>query len=103
MFRDELHHIKAGEESKTKEYEAVCICNKPVTEDMINKINDKGPVELNQETPIRVLHRRPLAVRKRVIHSMKAEKIPGNYYYYRYCRWGLTIMMFLKGAKIYLN
>lgn len=76
-FRDELQNVKEGEEVKTKEYEAVCICDKTVTEEMLKKINEHDSVDLEQETPIRVLHRRPLAVRKKTIHEMHAEKIPG--------------------------
>lgn len=77
-FREELIHIKAGEESKTKEYEALCVCEKVVTEEMLEKINNCGSIDLEQETPIRVLHRRPLATRKRTVHNMKAEKVDGK-------------------------
>lgn len=35
-------------------------------------------LELKQKTPIRVLHRRPLATRSRVVHSMSAEPDPDD-------------------------
>lgn len=77
LLRDELVHIKSGEETKSKDYEALCVCKVPVTQDMMDLINKTAPVQLKQKTPIRVLHRRPLAVRDRTIHSMRAELIPG--------------------------
>ncbi|GLV36657.1 uncharacterized protein CBL_02508 [Carabus blaptoides fortunei] len=78
VHRNELVHIKSGEETKSKNYEALCVCKEPVTQDMIDLINKTAPVELKQKTPIRVLHRRPLAVRDRVVYSMRAELVPGK-------------------------
>lgn len=76
--RVDLTSIKQGEELKTKEYNALCLTKIPVSEDMINKINNYGSFVVKQKTPIRVLHRRPLAVRDKEIHVMKAVQVPGK-------------------------
>lgn len=78
LFRSDLSKIKEGEEAKTKNYTALCVTTDEVTEDIINKINQVGSVDVIQKTPIRVLHRRPLAERNKKIHSMEAKLIPGN-------------------------
>lgn len=75
--RNELVKIKEGEEAKTKDYNALCLCKDPVTQEQIDKINNHGKVDILQKTPIRVLHRRPLAVRTRTIHEMKAKLVEG--------------------------
>ncbi|XP_065155524.1 tRNA pseudouridine synthase Pus10 [Atheta coriaria] len=72
VARSDTNYIKQGEESKTKNYVALCVTKQKVTQEMLDKINDYGEVEIQQKTPIRVLHRRPLAVRPRMILSMKA-------------------------------
>lgn len=38
-------------------------------------MNNRNVFELDQKTPIRVLHRRPLATRKKKIHEMNAKLI----------------------------
>lgn len=77
LFRTEINKIKIGEEAKTKEYNALCCTKVPVTKDMLDKINNYGPLEISQKTPIRVLHRRPLAIRNKSIYIMKANEVPG--------------------------
>lgn len=76
FFRLDLKKLKEGENEKTKNYRAFCIC-KPNenTVDLINKLNDVKNMEIVQKTPIRVLHRRPLASRIRMIHSIRAQLI----------------------------
>lgn len=78
VSRMNLTNIKAGEETKTKEYNALCVTKSPVTPEMINKINNYGSLIIKQKTPIRVLHRRPLAIREKHIPQMKATLIPGS-------------------------
>lgn len=81
-YRDELIYIKTGEESKTKEYEATCYITKGVfTDEFIEMFNNKGPIVLKQKTPLRVLHRRSLAVREKIIHSANILRVPGIYLY----------------------
>lgn len=72
IFREELTHIKQGEENKKKIYRALCITNKPVTVELLNKLNSCQEFKIDQITPIRVLHRRPWRNRQRKIYQIKA-------------------------------
>lgn len=70
--REELTHIKHGEESKRKFYRALCVLEAPVTVDVLKALNIDEPFVIDQWTPLRVLHRRPLLSRPRTVHSVKA-------------------------------
>lgn len=63
-------HIKSGEESKKKMYRALCILNEPATVEILKKLNICQPFTVNQWTPLRVLHRRPLHLRPRTIYNV---------------------------------
>lgn len=77
--RDELGNLKEGEEKKTKEYSALCVSKNPLTQTQIDKLNSCDVLQLNQKTPIRVLHRRPIATRKRKIYRMSAALLGDNH------------------------
>ncbi|PSN49117.1 putative tRNA pseudouridine synthase Pus10 [Blattella germanica] len=70
--KSELTHLKAGEEKKMKRYTALCICHSPLDVGVLEQLTNIKDITLSQKTPIRVLHRRPLATRPRVVHSMRA-------------------------------
>ncbi|KAJ4444726.1 hypothetical protein ANN_06523, partial [Periplaneta americana] len=70
--KDELTNLKAGEEKKVKCYVALCVCHDHLTPGSLEKLANIKDLTLSQKTPIRVLHRRPLANRPRIIHSMRA-------------------------------
>lgn len=70
--REELVHIKTGEEQKKKYYRALCVLQQPATADILRKLNIPEGFEIKQKTPIRVLHRRPLHTRPRMIYQLKA-------------------------------
>ncbi|GLH03085.1 Putative tRNA pseudouridine synthase Pus10 [Gryllus bimaculatus] len=70
--REDLHHLKAGEEAKRKRYSALCMSYDKVSLESLENLESIHEVVLCQKTPIRVLHRRPLAVRNRTVYSMKA-------------------------------
>ncbi|XP_037810009.1 putative tRNA pseudouridine synthase Pus10 [Lucilia sericata] len=70
--REELVHIKSGEEQKKKYYRALCVLQQPVTAEILKKLNLPEGFEIQQKTPIRVLHRRPLHTRPRMIYKLKA-------------------------------
>uniref|UniRef100_A0A1A9UPZ7 tRNA pseudouridine(55) synthase n=1 Tax=Glossina austeni TaxID=7395 RepID=A0A1A9UPZ7_GLOAU len=70
--REELVHIKSGEEKKRKFYRALCMLQEPATLDVLEKLNLPQGFEIKQKTPIRVLHRRPLHTRPRMVYSLKA-------------------------------
>ncbi|XP_041970385.1 tRNA pseudouridine synthase Pus10 [Aricia agestis] len=99
ITRDDLVQLKKGEETKCKTYEALCIKlshrddeNLPedapitVTDSDIERMNafrntaagDVIKLNIQQKTPIRVLHRRPLLTRTRQILDFTAEKVPGQ-------------------------
>jgi tRNA pseudouridine synthase 10 len=76
--RDDLHHIKSGEEDKKKIYRALCTISNDVTLEVLEKLNIEKPFEILQWTPLRVLHRRTLMQRPRTIHSVKAFAVKGK-------------------------
>lgn len=51
-----------------------------LTEELIEKINKIDKLDIEQKTPIRVLHRRPLSIRNRTIHKISAKLITGKFY-----------------------
>lgn len=66
-------NIKDGQETKTKEYRALCCSSRPLTLEDMEKISTIRDLDIHQKTPIRVLHRRSLASRCRRIHSLKVD------------------------------
>lgn len=75
--RESLTALKYGEEHKTKEYSALCICPGGIP-NTLEEAASKAPVVLDQSTPIRVLHRRPVGIRKREILEMTAKRLEGG-------------------------
>ncbi|KAK5822749.1 hypothetical protein F5H01DRAFT_273995 [Linnemannia elongata] len=73
--------IKDGEETKTKSYSALCWTSKPVTQAMIDAVNEYTgkAFYVEQQTPIRVLQRRAQMIRKKEIHSLKAFPLEGHF------------------------
>lgn len=69
------NHIKEGEESKTKEYRALCCCSRKISQVDIDKVNTTIDLDIEQKTPIRVLHRRTLASRRRRIYKLRLEPV----------------------------
>ncbi|XP_055839951.1 putative tRNA pseudouridine synthase Pus10 [Episyrphus balteatus] len=72
VLRDDLVHIKTGEEKKKKFYRAMCVIEQPITVEVLKKLDLPNGFDIEQITPIRVLHRRPLLSRPRTIYSTKA-------------------------------
>lgn len=77
---DSSRILKDGEENKRKTYSALICCSQPVTEESIKFLDDIRDLTLSQRTPIRVLHRRSLAVRQRTIYSMKTTYINDKHF-----------------------
>lgn len=75
VTKDDLQELKLGEASKTKIYHAVCIAHKPLESGILENLMKCCPIILNQKTPIRVLHRRPLSTRPRTIHEIHAKPL----------------------------
>ncbi|XP_063426477.1 tRNA pseudouridine synthase Pus10-like isoform X2 [Mytilus trossulus] len=73
VSKEETNNLKEGEMEKTKCYSALCWAAEPLTADKLLKLDSIKDLVMQQKTPIRVLHRRPLATRERTIHSMSAK------------------------------
>lgn len=69
--KDETLHIKTGEEQKRKFYRALCLLENCATREVLEKLNLPNGFEVQQTTPLRVLHRRPLLTRQRMIYNLK--------------------------------
>lgn len=80
VTREAMSRMKEGEEEKTKSYTALIWTQKPIERDDITFIDDIKDLTLDQKTPLRVLHRRALAVRQRVIHSMSARFLDAHHF-----------------------
>ncbi|MED6232128.1 putative tRNA pseudouridine synthase Pus10 [Ataeniobius toweri] len=76
-----MNRMKVGEEEKTKTYTALVWTQKAIEKEDITFINDIKDLTLDQKTPLRVLHRRTLAIRQRVIHSMNARYKDSHHFY----------------------
>lgn len=75
-FRVDLCHIKSGEQTKTKQYHCFCVAaigdnDLPALSEKIASLEKMEPFVIQQRTPMRVLHRRPLAIRPRTIHWVR--------------------------------
>ena len=62
-----------------KVYSCFVWVQKELKDEDINKLNSIKNLEVNQKTPLRVLHRRSLMDRKKIIYEMKAEKISEHF------------------------
>lgn len=81
VTKEECLVLKDAETNKTKTYRALIWTEKEVPEEQLNKLNETKDLMISQKTPLRVLHRRPLAVRKRCIYSIiPAERIDSHHF-----------------------
>eukprot|EP00092_Neocalanus_flemingeri_P011611 GFUD01012512.1.p1 GENE.GFUD01012512.1~~GFUD01012512.1.p1 ORF type:complete len:491 (+),score=170.04 GFUD01012512.1:48-1520(+) len=74
VSKKDIKNLKEGEEDKRKRYTALCVTSQPCPSSRFDELEKMTELKLQQETPIRVLHRRSNAVREKVVHSMKVEK-----------------------------
>ena len=70
--------VQAGESEKQKSYTAICQLSTVVTPDMVHTINSTKDLELHQQTPVRVSHRRADLVRHRTVYAMTCDLVPGS-------------------------
>uniref|UniRef100_A0A8C9NK18 tRNA pseudouridine synthase Pus10 n=1 Tax=Serinus canaria TaxID=9135 RepID=A0A8C9NK18_SERCA len=80
VTREAIGRMKEGEEEKTKTYSALIWTDRAIQREDIAFLDDIKELRLEQKTPLRVLHRRPLAVRCRLIHSMRCEYIDQHHF-----------------------
>lgn len=78
--KKDVKSLKEGEEEKTKAYCGLCIVRDGYDPALLSRLSGMTELTLQQKTPVRVLHRRPLLTRPRVIHEMKATPID-NYFF----------------------
>ncbi|XP_071503978.1 tRNA pseudouridine synthase Pus10-like [Diadema antillarum] len=78
--RDATQKLKEGEAEKRKSYMALVKVERSVQQQDLDFLEDMKELVLKQKTPIRVLHRRPLATRERTIHSMSSEIIDEHHF-----------------------
>lgn len=72
---DVAKYLKEGQETKKKEYRALCCCSRKLSYADIEKINKITDLCIEQMTPIRVLHRRTWATRRRTIHKLRIDSV----------------------------
>uniref|UniRef100_A0A8V0Z2S0 tRNA pseudouridine(55) synthase n=1 Tax=Gallus gallus TaxID=9031 RepID=A0A8V0Z2S0_CHICK len=80
VTREAIGRMKEGEEEKTKTYSALIWTDKTIQKEHIAFLDDIKELKLDQKTPLRVLHRRPLALRCRIIHTMKSQYIDEHHF-----------------------
>ncbi|XP_065691790.1 tRNA pseudouridine synthase Pus10 [Patagioenas fasciata] len=80
VTREAIGRMKEGEEEKTKTYSALIWTDEAIQKEDIAFLDDIKELKLDQKTPLRVLHRRPLAVRSRIIHTMKSQYIDEHHF-----------------------
>ncbi|XP_040576179.1 tRNA pseudouridine synthase Pus10 [Lepeophtheirus salmonis] len=78
LLKSDLKTLKEGEDQKTKTYRSVVVIPSDVemTLDVLNGKLPASKVTLSQKTPVRVLHRRSNALRKRTVSDLKFEAFP---------------------------
>lgn len=75
-----LRLLKEGEEDKVKTYTALIWTRLPVLVLQLEKLGAIRDLVVTQKTPIRVLHRRTLASRKRTVHSLCATPLDEHHF-----------------------
>ncbi|KAK3867842.1 hypothetical protein Pcinc_026730 [Petrolisthes cinctipes] len=78
--KKDVKYLKEGEEEKTKTYCALCLSTQGYNTAALDKLNELSEVSVEQKTPLRVLHRRPLATRTRIVHTITAVPIDLHYF-----------------------
>lgn len=79
ITKDKSTAVQAGEEDKKKTYRCVVWLAKAITPDDLLPLQSMKDLVIDQTTPIRVLHRRTLMVRKRTIYAMRAQYISPHF------------------------
>ncbi|XP_072265625.1 tRNA pseudouridine synthase Pus10 [Pyxicephalus adspersus] len=80
VTREAVAHMKEGEEEKTKCYSALIWAEKNIKKEDLELLDNVKELKLVQKTPLRVLHRRPLASRVRLIHTMNTEYLDEHHF-----------------------
>ncbi|XP_067939004.1 tRNA pseudouridine synthase Pus10-like [Watersipora subatra] len=78
VSRADTDILKDLEGEKRKTYSALCISDSDISQQVLDGLGDIKDLVLEQKTPIRVLHRRALAIRPRTVYWMKAQPVDGS-------------------------
>mmetsp|Transcript_21429 Transcript_21429/g.70985 ORF Transcript_21429/g.70985 Transcript_21429/m.70985 type:complete len:529 (-) Transcript_21429:46-1632(-) len=78
--RDYVDSIKSSGETKRKTYRALVWTSAPLPPSKLDVLNQMQELAVFQNTPIRVLHRRSLAERKRTVYRMSAERVNDRFF-----------------------
>ena len=71
VSKEDIKKLKEGEEEKRKSYTALCVTSEPVSCDKFTDLEKIVDLKLEQQTPIRVLHRRANSTRDKMVHNME--------------------------------
>ncbi|CAK9081327.1 tRNA pseudouridine synthase Pus10 (Coiled-coil domain-containing protein 139) (tRNA pseudouridine 55 synthase) (Psi55 synthase) (tRNA pseudouridylate synthase) (tRNA-uridine isomerase) [Durusdinium trenchii] len=63
----------------------VCWCERSISTAEVARLNAQQSFEVQQKTPVRVLHRRALATRPRTVYSLNLEVINPHYFKLKVC------------------
>lgn len=77
--RDYILKVQSGAQEKRKNYKCVVWLSSAITSEQVLKVNALKELVVSQKTPIRVLHRRAIDIRKKLIHSIHCEKVNAHY------------------------
>ncbi|KAJ7375870.1 Putative tRNA pseudouridine synthase Pus10 [Desmophyllum pertusum] len=80
VTKEQCLFLKDAETNKTKTYKALIWTEEEVSQEQLQKLANEKDLKIFQKTPLRVLHRRPLAVRERYIYNMTPELIDSHYF-----------------------
>jgi tRNA pseudouridine synthase 10 len=84
-FRSSVAALKEGEDQKRKTYTALCVIadDNMAIQDVKAKLEPTKDLEIAQQTPIRVLHRRTDAKRMRTVYHMEVTPLDhtGQHYF----------------------
>lgn len=90
--------LQRDAESHRKTYLAVCWCSQALTTAAAAAVATSEAFEVNQKTPLRVLHRRALATRPKTVFSLGLEVLNPHYFKLRVCaQAGMYIKEFVHG------
>ena len=78
--REQTKLMRDSPENKTKSYNALCYCYSKLDEKDIEKLNSLSQIDIMQQTPIRVLHRRTVMTRPKWIRDVNASLIDEHHF-----------------------
>lgn len=76
----DMARLQKDAEEHRKKYVCVCWSQRPLAQEDADGLTAKGELEIDQKTPVRVLHRRSLVSRPRSVYWMDAKLINAHYF-----------------------